>query len=434
VLALLIPVQTYITKKLQEINQDVMLAKDARTNKVDEMLQGIRVVKFFGWEESFLAQVQALRESEFLLLHRDANWGILASFLWNGSPTVVALATFAAYSASGQALKPNVAFTALSLFNILRLPMMALPSSISQLVGCITTVSRLKAFLLADEIDPDFYERSLADNVPWFDAFTIVNSTVPTPEPTRKGVLLRKESSLSVPQDPRLKIMGGSFAHAQGKTVLRGIDIEVDEGELMMVCGAVGSGKSSLLASFLGETIKVDGKVLQRGSMAYASQEPWIMNASLRENILFGTPFDEHRYKKVLSACALEPDLKMLPAGDATEIGEKGINLSGGQKARVSLARACYQDADIYLLDDPLSAVDVHVARTIMEHCITGLLRKKSRVLVTHQVQYMALADTCVVLEHGVIVLMGPYFEGGIQEDSEFLEDSEEEEEGGEGE
>ena len=176
-----------------------------------------------------------------------------------------------------------------------------------------------------------------------------------------------------------------------------------------MVVGKVGCGKSSLLAAVLGEMKKEAGVVCLAGSVAYAAQQPWIVNATVKENILFGRELDVERYEQVLHVCALTQDLDVLPAGDETEIGEKGINLSGGQKARISLARAVYQDADVYLLDDPLSAVDVHVAKHLMEECIEGYLAGKTRVLVTHQIRFLPRADHVVMIDGARIAADGSY-------------------------
>lgn len=187
--------------------------------------------------------------------------------------------------------------------------------------------------------------------------------------------------------------------------------MRVELNQLVAVVGSVGSGKSSLLSALLGEMEKVSGRVNTKGSIAYVPQQAWIQNATLQNNILFGKPYDKKRYDRVIEACALKPDFAMLPAGDQTEIGEKGINLSGGQKQRVSLARAVYQDADIYLLDDPLSAVDSHVGKHIFEQVIgpTGLLNKCTRVLVTHGVTYLPKVDNIFVLSHGEISESGSY-------------------------
>jgi ATP-binding cassette subfamily C (CFTR/MRP) protein 1 len=178
-----------------------------------------------------------------------------------------------------------------------------------------------------------------------------------------------------------------------------------------MVCGPVGSGKSSLLCAILGDMRKESGDVELHGKVAYVAQQAWIVNATLKENILFGSPYDQDKYEKVIQVCALSRDIEILPAGDATEIGEKGINLSGGQKARVSLARACYQDADVYLLDDPLSAVDVHVSKTLFDDCVKGYLAGKTIVLVTHQIQYLPRANHIAVIDNARISAYGTFEE-----------------------
>lgn len=211
-------------------------------------------------------------------------------------------------------------------------------------------------------------------------------------------------------KDP-LIIENGSFRWDEGETTLKNIDIRVGKNQLVAIVGAVGSGKSSLLSAFLGEMEKISGRVNSVGSVAYVPQQAWIQNATLKDNILFGRSFDRKRYEKVVEACALRQDFDMLPAGDQTEIGEKGINLSGGQKQRVSLARAVYQDADIYLLDDPLSAVDSHVGKHIFDHVIgpTGILTNKTRVLVTHGITYLPKTDNIYVMSYGEVSESGSY-------------------------
>ncbi|KAG1453512.1 hypothetical protein G6F56_007556 [Rhizopus delemar] len=195
------------------------------------------------------------------------------------------------------------------------------------------------------------------------------------------------------------------------RPVLKDIELNIKKGELTAVVGKVGSGKSSLISALLGDTVKMDGDVILRGSVAYVPQQPWVMNATLRENIVFGHRWDPVFYEKVLEVCSLKTDIAILSGGDQTEIGERGINLSGGQKARVSLARAIYARADIYLLDDPLSAVDAHVGRHIFDHVIgpEGILKNKARLLVTHGIAFLSQTDQVVMLRHGEIELMGSY-------------------------
>lgn len=208
-----------------------------------------------------------------------------------------------------------------------------------------------------------------------------------------------------------MKIEEATFSWENDEAVLKNINLFVGKGSLAAVVGPVGSGKSSLISSILGETVKKSGKLNTDGTMAFVAQQAWIQNATLKDNIIFGKPFDPVLYNKVIDACALTPDIKMLPGGDQTEIGEKGINLSGGQKQRVALARAVYSEAEIYLLDDPLSAVDSHVGKHIFEEVIgpKGLLAGKTRLLVTHGISYLPFVDTINVMSHGEITENGHY-------------------------
>ncbi|OON16323.1 ABC transporter, ATP-binding protein, partial [Opisthorchis viverrini] len=198
----------------------------------------------------------------------------------------------------------------------------------------------------------------------------------------------------------------------EGEPILQNISIQFPEGQLTSIMGKVGSGKSSLLQALLGEMELFNGRVNVKGSVAYVPQQPWIFNATLRDNILFHKPYNPVRYAKVIQACSLVPDLEILPNGDLTEIGDKGINLSGGQKQRVSLARACYADADIYLLDDPLSAVDAHVGLHILNEVLSrskGLLSTKTCILTTHSSKALAFSDRVGLLSDGQVVELGTY-------------------------
>ena len=222
-------------------------------------------------------------------------------------------------------------------------------------------------------------------------------------------------SNPSTNNDSAIKVENASFAWEKDaeKPTLSNVNLDIKKGSMVAVVGTVGSGKTSLVSSLLGELEKTKGNVQVSGKVAYVAQQAWIQNATLKYNILFGKAEDEDKYKKVLKDCALEPDLKILPAGDNTEIGEKGINLSGGQKQRVSLARACYSDTDIYLLDDPLSAVDSHVGKHIFDSVLgsEGCLGSKTRVLVTHGITYLPYMDNIVVLKEGEISETGTYKE-----------------------
>lgn len=207
-----------------------------------------------------------------------------------------------------------------------------------------------------------------------------------------------------------LIIENGTFSWGE-HNILEDINLKLEKGSLNAIVGSVGAGKSSLVSAFLGEMDKVTGRVNTIGSIAYVSQQAWIQNATLRDNILFGRPYIQSLYDQVVEACALVPDIQMLPGGDYTEIGEKGINLSGGQKQRVNLARAVYNDAEVYFFDDPLSAVDSHVGKHIFEKVIgpQGMLKNKTRVLVTHGITYLPHTDNIIVLKDGKISEIGTY-------------------------
>jgi ATP-binding cassette, subfamily C (CFTR/MRP), member 1 len=217
--------------------------------------------------------------------------------------------------------------------------------------------------------------------------------------------------SFSFATENPLLIENGTFSWGGETSVLKNINLQVEKSKCVAVVGTVGSGKSSLLSALLGEMDKISGRVNTVGKIAYVPQQAWIQNATLQDNILFGRTMDRKKYDQVIQACALKPDLEILPGGDQTEIGEKGINLSGGQKQRVSLARAVYNDAEIYFLDDPLSAVDSHVGKHIFEQVLgpKGILAKKTRVLVTHGITYLPEVDNIFVLKEGEVSEQGTY-------------------------
>ena len=224
-------------------------------------------------------------------------------------------------------------------------------------------------------------------------------------------------SSITYNRDPgnAIKIKNGTFSWTKSESdiSLKDINLSVKERKLIAVVGVVGSGKSSLLSCLLGDMTKMSGSVNISGTLAYVPQQAWIQNVTLKQNILFTSKYEESRYNRIIEASALTSDIKILAGGDETEIGEKGINLSGGQKQRVSLARAIYADSDIYLLDDPLSAVDSHVGKHIFDEVIgpNGLLKHKTRVLVTHKISLLPQVDMIVVMQDGRISELGTYHE-----------------------
>uniref|UniRef100_A0A3P8UPJ9 ATP binding cassette subfamily C member 3 n=1 Tax=Cynoglossus semilaevis TaxID=244447 RepID=A0A3P8UPJ9_CYNSE len=378
VMILLIPFNAFIATKTRSYQVEQMQYKDTRIKLMNEILNGIKVLKLYAWENSFKDKVMAIRQKELVTLRKMAYLGALSTMAWTSAPFLVALTTFAVYVAvdKNNVLDAEKAFVSLSLFNILRFPLNMLPQVISGMVQASVSLKRIQGFLSHDELDPNSVDRK------------------------------------NTAADYSVTVGNGKFTWAKEDAPVL-INLMVPQGSLLAVVGHVGSGKSSLISALLGEMEKLEGEVSIRGSVAYVPQQAWIQNATLRDNILFGKAYNEQKYACVLEACALTPDLEVLAGGDLTEIGEKGINLSGGQRQRVSLARALYSDTDVYLLDDPLSAVDTHVAKHIFDNLIgpEGALKGKTRILVTHGVTFLPQVDNILVMVEGRVSEMGSYQE-----------------------
>jgi len=324
-------------------------------------------------------RVNSLRKLELKAIRKIAVLYSIIDLVWIIAPMLLAMSCFAAYALMNYSqFNATTIFVSLSILNLFGVPMAIIPVVFSRFVRATVSVRRLAKFLSSEELDDDSIIRDKRDNVL---SIAIENATL-------------KWSLEEVP-------------------VLYDLTMNVLKGSLVAIIGEVGAGKSSLLSSFMGDLYKMSGTIKVNGSLAYVPQSAWILNTSLKKNIIFMSNDDENRYQEVISACALLPDLNILPAGDNTEIGEKGINLSGGQKQRISLARAVYQDSDIYLLDDPLSAVDAHVAQHLFQKVIgpKGLLRSKTRILCTHQISFLQEVDHIFVLRDGEIVGHGDFQE-----------------------
>ncbi|KAK0171316.1 hypothetical protein PV328_009061 [Microctonus aethiopoides] len=379
VMIILIPVNAVIANKVKTLQIRQMKSKDERVKLINEVLNGIKVLKLYAWEPSFEQQILKIRNKEIKVLKEAAYLNSGTSFIWSCAPFLVSLVSFATYVYvdDSHVLDSKKAFVSLSLFNILRFPLSMLPMMISNVVQTTVSVKRINIFMNTEDLDPNNVQHDQSELHP-------------------------------------LIIENGSFSWdsvISEKPTLKNINLQVEHGQLVAIVGTVGSGKSSLVSAFLGEMDRISGRVNTKGSIAYVSQQAWIQNATLQDNILFGKALDKTLYARVLDACALSHDIKTLPAGDQTEIGEKGINLSGGQKQRVALARAVYNNSDVYFLDDPLSAVDSNVGKHIFEKVIgpNGLLGKKTRVLVTHGLTYLPDVDNVVVLKDGEISEIGTY-------------------------
>ncbi|NXY67006.1 MRP1 protein, partial [Glareola pratincola] len=379
VLLLVIPINALIAAKVKRLKKSQMRYSDQRVKLLSEILHGIKILKFYAWEPAYQKKVMSIREREVDVLKSSGYLMTYSVLTLTCIPFMVSLATFGVFFHLDKEniLTATKVFTSISLFNILRLPLFDLPSVISAVAQTKVSLSRLEDFLCAEDLNPEDVNTSYSGN-------------------------------------HAVGFIGASFCwEKNGLPVLKNLSVSIPEGSLVAVVGQVGSGKSSFLSAILGEMEKLEGTVQRRGSLAYVSQQPWIQNYSLQENILFGANLNRPYYELVLESCALLPDLEQLPNGDQTEIGERGVNISGGQKQRVSLARAVYSNADLYLLDDPLSAVDVHVGKHLFEKIIgpSGLLKSKTRILVTHTLTLLPHTDLIIVMEEGRISQMGTYQE-----------------------
>ncbi|CAL4099766.1 unnamed protein product, partial [Meganyctiphanes norvegica] len=381
VMVVLIPVNGFIANKVKTLQIKQMKNKDQRVKLMNEILNGIKVLKLYAWEPSFESNITDVRNKEIKVLRQSAYLNAGTSFIWTCTPFLVLFCSLTTYILvdDSHTLTSEKIFVSVALLNILRVPLGLLPIIISITVQANVSLGRMNKFMNADELDPNAISKDTTAN----DPITVENGTF-------------------------------AWGHDKDdKDVLKNININIKNGSLVAVVGKVGTGKSSLCSAVLGEMEKKTGRVTVKGSVAYVSQLPWIQNSTLQENITFNKEHDPCFYNSVVDACALRPDLDMLPGGDQTEIGEKGINLSGGQKQRVSVARAVYNDADIYLLDDPLSAVDAHVGKHIFEKVFgpQGILKHKTRIMVTHGLTYLPHMDKIIVLKDGEISEEGSYQE-----------------------
>ncbi|XP_061370037.1 ABC transporter C family member 2-like isoform X2 [Gastrolobium bilobum] len=376
-LVFLFPLQTFIISRMQKYTKEGLQRTDKRIGLMNEILAAMDTVKCYAWESSFQSKLQSVRNDELSWFRKASLLGACNGFILNSIPVVVTVVSFGMFTMLGGDLTPARAFTSLSLFAVLRFPLFMLPNIITQVVNANVSLKRLEDMLLAEE-------RLLLPNPPL-------------------------EPSL-----PAISIKNGCFswdAKAERAT-LSNINLDIPVGSLVAVVGSTGEGKTSLVSAMLGELPAIaDSTVVMRGTVAYVPQVSWIFNATVRDNVLFGSVFDPTRYERAIDVTELQHDLDLLPGGDLTEIGERGVNISGGQKQRVSMARAVYSNSDVYIFDDPLSALDAHVARQVFDKCIKGELRGRTRVLVTNQLHFLSQVDRIILVHDGTVKEEGTFEE-----------------------
>lgn len=377
---------TIAIKPLIRRRKAINAITDARISLTHEILGSVRFIKYNAWESLFLAKLGALRGKEVNAVTKLNAMRNAQNSLSIALPIFGAMVSFIVYSKTGHALVAAPVFSSLALFTALRVPFNLLPVVIGQLADAWSALGRLNDVFMAEEHREDI---TWVENIE--DAIKVENASFVWEMASRSG-----------PKDEK---QTGPFS-------LNNINFSVRRGELLAVIGSVGAGKSSLLSALAGIMRKTHGQVtLCASSRAYCPQRAWIQNATLKENIVFGQPLDHEMYNRVIQACCLDPDIDALPAGEETEIGERGVNLSGGQQQRVNLARAIYSDSDLILMDDPLSAVDSHVGKHIFDDAICGVLRGKTRILSTHQLHVLSRCDRILWLEEGDIKAFGTFAE-----------------------
>ena len=411
-----IPLLTKAIKLLFKRRRAINKITDQRVSLTQEILQAVRFVKYFGWESSFLERIGQIRKREIraiqlLLTIRNAINAVSMSL-----PIFASMLSFITFSLSNHDLVAAPIFSSLALFNSLRMPLNLLPLVIGQVVDAWSSIGRIQDFLIAEEQNDDFIwdmEGKRAVSLEHAD-FTWERTVTQDPE-KKASQKASKKQIMDVKDAEKAAARGTSDADLKGgedssSTLtqvepfkLHDLELSVGRNELIAVIGGVGSGKSSLLAALAGDMRRTSGSVVMGATRAFCPQYAWIQNTSVRENILFGKPYERKWYDAVIDACALRPDLEMLPNGDMTEIGERGITVSGGQKQRLNIARAIYFNSEIVLMDDPLSAVDAHVGRHIFDNAICGLLKGKCRILATHQLHVLSRCDRIVWMQEGHI-------------------------------
>uniref|UniRef100_A0A803YP97 ATP binding cassette subfamily C member 8 n=1 Tax=Meleagris gallopavo TaxID=9103 RepID=A0A803YP97_MELGA len=402
VIIVLAPVQYFVATKLSQAQRSTLEYSNERLKKTNEMLRGIKLLKLYAWEHIFHSSVEETRQKEMTSLKSFALYTSISIFMNAAIPIAAVLITFVvhAHLTRKADFSPSVAFASLSLFHILVSPLFLLSSVVRSTVKALVS---------------SFCNCNFRNNTP----LKVVNRKRPAREEWNNYTShTRRPINITEPDDFCVKITNGFFTWTpEGPPALSNIDIRIPQGQLTMIVGQVGCGKSSLLLAILGEMQKISGNVSwsswkllfcfsrKRGSVAYASQKPWLLNATVEENITFESSFNKQRYKAVIDACSLQPDIDILPHGDQTQIGERGINLSGGQRQRISVARALYQQTNVVFLDDPFSALDIHLSDHLMQEGILKMLREDKRtvVLVTHKLQYLPHADWIIAMKDGYI-------------------------------
>ncbi|XP_060849436.1 ATP-binding cassette sub-family C member 4-like isoform X2 [Rhopalosiphum padi] len=390
-----IPLQVWLGSIVSNYRLKTANRTDARVNLMNEIISGIQVIKMYTWEHFFTKLIEFARKKEIDQITKTA---YIKATLLSFSVFNTRLALFLSvllYVVLGNYITASKVFIITSYYNILRVSMaVTFPVGMGLIAELLVSIKRIEDFLLREEKD----ERSITqmktkngfENAKLNDGNTVSNNII-----NQDGTEQSNDFCIVVSN------VTAKWTESQNDNTLENINLTVKHGHLIAIIGPVGAGKSSLIQAILRELTLSKGSILVHGVVSYASQQPWLFAGSVQRNILFGLPMDRKRYNKVIEVCALKIDIEQFPYGDKTIVGERGISLSGGQRARINLARAIYKDADVYLLDDPLSAVDNHVGKHLFSKCIIEFLKEKTCILITHQLQYLTNVDQIILMENG---------------------------------
>ncbi|XP_014296340.1 probable multidrug resistance-associated protein lethal(2)03659 [Microplitis demolitor] len=431
-LLMFIPLQVWLGKKSSILRLRTAILTDERIRLTNEIISGIQAIKMYAWEHPFSNFIEVARKKEMQVIRQSSYIrGVIMSFL-NFSSGLSLFITILAHLLSGHQITAETVYMLTAYYSILRQIMtLFLPLGLSAVAEILVSIKRLENFLMYEEmeVNNNGSSKNSQNNLGKNSRENNIDSDDKDTKDEEMVELLANfnEGSIS---------LNGVYAKWLGsdrEDTLKKINIHIEPGQLVAVVGQVGSGKTSLLNAILKELPAHTGSVDVGGKVAYASQEPWLFASSVRQNILFGRPWDARKYDKVVKVCQLKRDFSLFPYGDKTIVGERGVSLSGGQRARINLARAVYSDAPIFLLDDPLSAVDAHVGKHMFEECVEKYLNGKTRILVTHQIQFLSNVEKIIVMKDGAIIAEGSYnklvkmgVDFGRLLDSEPKEESEE--------
>ncbi|XP_073445373.1 ATP-binding cassette sub-family C member 5 [Dendrobates tinctorius] len=441
VFILFYPAMMFVSRLTAYFRRKCVSVTDERVQKMNEVLNYIKFIKMYAWVKAFSQNVQKIRENERKILEKA---GYFQSITVGVAPIVVVIAsvvTFSVHMMLGYDLTAAQAFTVVTVFNSMTFALKVTPFSVKSLSEASVSMERFKSLFLMEEVHmvkqkpscPNITIQLQNATLAWDSSHASTQcspKTTPKLKKDKKGTKGKKEKANLQKEGPQT-VLAEQKGHLlfdndeqaspdeEGKDMqlsstrlqraLYNIDLEIEQGKLIGICGCVGSGKTSLISAILGQMTLLEGSIAVNGSFAYVAQQAWILNATLRDNILFGKEYDEERYNTVLSVCCLRPDLAILPNSDLTEIGERGANLSGGQRQRISLARALYSDRSIFILDDPLSALDAHVGNHIFNSAIKKHLKSKTILFITHQLQYLVDCDEVIYMKEGCITERGTH-------------------------